>query len=238
MNIFDIDKKLFKNISKNLHGFSLGELLVVIVIVSLLAIAIIMAYQTQVAKANDAKRKEDLNKYKIAFEDYYNDHNCYPTQAMWEACTCESACLSPYMEKFLCDPTTKQEYYYVQLTDCKGYQLYTKLENKGDPDITRVGCSWSEGCGYDIPLSLYNYGIAVGGSLTAADFNPNTTPTPTSVYAPGCERIPGEDFHACNTNGECNGHPSSDFPDRCPVGFRTGNCCVASGCPESIWCKW
>jgi Tfp pilus assembly protein PilE len=196
---------------KKLRGFSLGELLVVIVIVTLLAIAIIMTYQTQVAKANDAKRKEDLNKYKIAFEDYYNDHNCYQTEEFWNNCTCGGNCLSPYMEKFLCDPTTRQKYYYKSITDadgnpdpCLGYQLYARLENSVDPDINGVGCSWIRGCGFDAPLSLYNYGIAVGGSLTAADFVPNPTPSSTPSPTPlGINFCLGDGSKKCNVKTGC-----------------------------------
>jgi prepilin-type N-terminal cleavage/methylation domain-containing protein len=222
-------------------GFSLGELLVVITIVTLLAIAILMGYQNQVAKANDAKRKEDFNKYKIAFEDYYNDKNCYPTEADWNACSCGGNCLSPYMDKFLCDPTTRARYLYLPPIDddvCSGYRLFAKLENKGDPDISASGCSWALGCGKDAPLSQYNYGIAMGGRLTAVDFYPNPSPAPVPGLDPKCYSATGP--HACSNIGDCEGFRTVDFTNgRCSVGFKNASCCISSHCdPHSIWCRW
>ncbi|KKT34809.1 MAG: hypothetical protein UW22_C0065G0006 [Candidatus Gottesmanbacteria bacterium GW2011_GWB1_44_11c] len=225
-------------------GFSFGELLIVVAIVALIALAVLMAYQTQVAKAHDATRKEHMKKFRIMFEDYYNDHNCYPTEAQWDACTCGSACFSPYMDQFLCDPVTRQKYYYYPFTNadgevdtCLGYRLYAKFENKGDPDITMVGCSWVMGCGTDT-RSAYNYGITIPGPLTDADFNPNATPTPTGYqYEPGCESATGP--WACNIAGTCNSFASEDFSNgRCSYGFTTADCCHASVCPAITWCEW
>jgi len=192
---------------RRLRGFSLSELLVVVVIVTLLAIAIIMGYQTQIAKANDAKRKDNLNEFRIAFENYYNDNSCYPTEAVWNGCTCDGNCLSPYMENFLCDPTTRQKYFYYpfnkpepDVNTCIGYRLYAKLENRGDPDIISVGCDWIRGCGDDDRAS-YNYGISMTGSLTAADFVPNPTSTPTPTPIP---IIMGEFFCLGDGSRICN----------------------------------
>ena len=223
-------------------GFSLGELLVVIVIVTLLAIAILMGYQNQVAKANDAKRKEDFSKFKVALEDYYNDNNCYPAAvSMNTTWACEGNGFSPYMEKFLCDPIIKSHYYYIEGPDgnsdpCSGYRLYAKLQNKGDPDIVSAGCSWTLGCGKDAPLSQYNYGIVMGGSLTAADFVPNPTSTPTNTPSPK----PVQGPWGCNTSGACNasyGQASLDS-GRCSILFTTRIACINSGCPSAIRCKW
>lgn len=255
MKHFHRNKPHVRKTLKKLHGFSFGELMIVVMIVTLLALTIIMGYQTQVAKANDSKRKEDLNKYKIAFEDFYNDNNCYPTEDEWNGYRCDTADFVPYMNNFLCDPTTRQHYYYESFTDangldipCTGYKLYAKLENKGDPDIGNVGCGWTMGCGVGT-LANYNYGISVGGPLTAADFNPNPTSTPTDSPVgmpgfgppppdPGCASADGP--WACNTAGVCNNFSAGDFSNgRCSVGFATNDCCLASNCsPASIWCIW
>jgi len=221
-------------------------------IITLLALVLLMGYQAQVAKAHDVTRKDHFRSYKIMFEDYYSDHACYPTQAEWDACTCGGSCFSPYLREFFCDPVSKQKYYYYPFTDadgnsepCRGYRLYTKLNTKIDPDIPLVGCSWMRGCGNDVPLSTYNWGMSMGGPLTAADFNPEptgtpgptATPTPTSIYGPGCQTATGP--HACNTGGTCNGYNEADFSNgRCSVGFKDAQCCIDSGCPASIRCAW
>lgn len=233
----------FQKKIKRLSGFSLGELLIVITLIVILAITVIMAYQNQLSKARDTTRKADLGKYIIAFEDYYNDNGCYPTKEVWDACECGSACLAPYMDKFLCDPATRQKYYYFPFSNeegivdsCIGCRLYAKLENTGDPDIRNVGCSPTLGCGEGL-LASYNYGIAIGGPLTAADFNPNITPTPTSAYPPGCESANGP--WACAKGGTCNSVGAGAFSSgQCSVGFSNAICCQNSLCPKAIWCKW
>jgi hypothetical protein len=179
-----------------------------------------------VDKGNDIKRKSDLNKYKTAFEDYYNDTDCYPPEALWNGCECGGNCLSPHLETFFCDPTTKQRYYYAPFPDedgvsdpCKGYRLFTKLQNAADPDIYLVGCSPTNGCGVGI-LASYNYGITFPGPLTASDFVPETPPiTPTATPTP----IPGNSF--------CLGGQESINPEDRICNVKTG-CAPAYGPPE------
>lgn len=247
--MFDNDRKVFRKTTMQLRGFSLGELLIVVLIVTLLAIAIIMAYQNQVSKARDTQRKEHLNKFRIAFEDYYNDIGCYPSLTLWNSCTCDGNCLSPHMEKFLCDPTTRTRYYYTSVVeggdqeDCPtlGYRLFAKLENKGDPDIVAVGCSPVIGCGAGY-LANYNWGINMGGALTAADFDPNATPPPTAWQAPPNCTINDTGPWACQYLGRCHSTPLQYFTNGlCSVGFTTADCCektyVNGECPTEIRCK-
>lgn len=59
-------------------GFTLVELLVVIAFLAIIAVIIINALRSSLWKGNDAKRKADLDRIKIALEEYEKDHNCYP----------------------------------------------------------------------------------------------------------------------------------------------------------------
>ena len=170
-------------------GFTLAEILIVTAIVLVLSIVVILNYRQQIARANDAKRKEDLSKLKTAFEDYYNDHSCYPSTDVWNACTCGSPCLAPQIPTFPCDPVTSEPYYYQTISDisggqCGGYRAYAALEDTNDPDIKRVGCT-PTGCGWDVPAK-YNYGIAMGTTVGAPGLL--ATPTPNALqglYNPG-----------------------------------------------------
>jgi type II secretory pathway pseudopilin PulG len=213
MNIFDvIMNKKKKSPVNRLRGFSLGEILVVVTIIILLSFIVIMAYRNQLGKAHDATRKEHLNAFKIAFEDYYNDNNCYPSQEMWDGCVCGGNCLSPFMDTFLCDPITKQKYYYYPFVNdsgvsdpCLGYRLYTKLDNTGDPDIARVGCGPNKGCGDGI-LASYNYGITLPGPLTDPSFVPDVIPlasTTTPTPIPGSNFCLGDGTTNCNVKSGC-----------------------------------
>lgn len=61
-------------------GFTLLEILIFIALFAILAVAVFVLMDpfSQIKKANDAKRKKDLDTLKKAFEDYYNDKGCYP----------------------------------------------------------------------------------------------------------------------------------------------------------------
>lgn len=126
-------------------GFSLPEAIVVIAIMIILITSFLASFKpaTQVNKANDAKKKDHLSRFKIAFEDYYGDYNCYPNFSL----DCGSTALSPYLEKIYCDPDGGP-YAYIPATpeNCpQSFRIYTTLKNSSDLDISKVGCS--NGCG-------------------------------------------------------------------------------------------
>ena len=78
----------------------------------------------QLAKAQDGKRKSDLNIISKALEDYLNDNPCYPSESPIE--DCGGTGFRPYLSKIPCDPQTRQPYEYVRV-DCKKYALYAIL---------------------------------------------------------------------------------------------------------------
>jgi prepilin-type N-terminal cleavage/methylation domain-containing protein len=145
------------------QGFTMIELLVSLVIVSLLATLGVVGFQRTQQRTRDAQRKHDLQDIKIAFEDYYNDNGCYPAEGSLDACGDGS--LAPYLKQIPCDTQTNQPYGYVPLANaCQGYRLYTELEVTDDEDIVNAGCDGTTGCGYPL-VPEYNYGVAVGTSV-------------------------------------------------------------------------
>lgn len=143
------------------------ELLIVITILGVLMAVVVATIGAQMAKGQDTRRKSDLEKIKVAFEDYYNDNSCYPPADALD--TCNSSALAPYMDHVLCDPTTKRRYVYVPLTDnCQGYRLFAQLKDVNDPSIAQVGCDQSCGCGFGVNN---NYGVSAGVPLFADGCN-------------------------------------------------------------------
>ncbi len=65
-------------------GFTLIELVVVIVIISILATFIGVSYTTSLRRGRDARRKADLRLIKSALESYRQDHGHYPVTLEWE----------------------------------------------------------------------------------------------------------------------------------------------------------
>ncbi len=144
---------------KNNYAVSLIEVILVMAILLLLIAGAYFAFRGQIGKGNDAKRKDDLEMMRVAFEDYYNDNGCYPTPDMVD--DCRSAELSPYLRKIPCDPVSGEPY--KMIVDDYGedacptwFKVYSKMENTDDPSIVKLGCQ--EGC--QIDGEVYHYGIS------------------------------------------------------------------------------
>ena len=64
---------------KNSRGFTIVELLIVIIVIAILATLVITAYNGVQAKARDVKRQGDANSVQKAAEAYNADNSGYPT---------------------------------------------------------------------------------------------------------------------------------------------------------------
>lgn len=156
-------------------GFTLIELLIVVAVLAILALIIFTSVVSSINKANDSKRKADLDRIRVAVEEYEKDHNCYPSQIYSDktACITDNG-IKPYLNPLPCDPVTKQGYSYEPdpATVCKDwFRLYAVLQNTGDPSVI-------PGIG---PSGAFNYYI---GSANAPPIYPGGTPTSTPFSTP------------------------------------------------------
>lgn len=69
------------SLKKNNKGFTIVELLIVIVVIGILALLVITTYSGIQAKARNAKRQTDLASLQTHLEAFYNDNGYYPTLA-------------------------------------------------------------------------------------------------------------------------------------------------------------
>lgn len=179
-------------------GLSMIELLTVVSIIALLVILAITQLPQQVTKARDGRRKSDLQKIKIAFENYYSDNDCYPDPDILD--NCGGSDLSPYLASIPCDPQTGEKYLYApeEGTSCPGhYRVYADLEVDTDPVIAELGCNVAGGCGaytffgtdpeIGSDAYAYNYGVSEGVPVLVTEGN---TPPLTSGW--------------CCANGNCD----------------------------------
>lgn len=204
---------------KTQMGVSIIEVLIVVTIILLLMVALYRTLGRNVDKARDTDRKKDLKEIKIAFENYYNDNDCYPPADSLE--TCGNTNLAPYLAQVPCDKLG-QYYLYVPVSNtrgatCGGYRVLTKLTILSDPMIEQVGCPF--GCG-NLPEDVespesYNYGIAEGVPLNQNTASPVSTvdPAECSLASPCfCCNVPPN----CNVysgSGICNGSAYSTQQD-------------------------
>lgn len=149
---------LFKFLNDQ-QGFTLTEVMIAVTILLFLVAMGYWAIRGQIAKGRDSKRKDDLERIRVAFEDYYNDHNCYPDVSLLQNCGGED--LAPYLDKIPCDPATGEPYIGVAGVSFEGgcnswYKVYTQLEKEDDPLIAKLGLSG----GATIDGQEVNYGVS------------------------------------------------------------------------------
>lgn len=153
------------------HGFTLLELMVVIVILGVLIAAGLGSFTSSQQKSRDSRRKSDLRSIAQALELYYNDKGRYPNSdgnGNISGCGTGDASLCPwgeqfsdskgtiYMVKLPADPGAGRKYYYRK--SGVNYQLYAGFENTEDPDYNASGYSGTN-CA-STGTFICNYGIA------------------------------------------------------------------------------
>lgn len=197
--------------NNRIFGFTLIELLVVISIIIFLLLLAFILFRSQIFKANDAKRKGDIERIQVAVEEYEKDNNCYPLPQL---VTCDPGSgLNPYLGKIPCDPTTDASYYYdYEDSACPSwYRIFATLENSQDTDILPY-------CG---PGNSFNYYIS----------SPN---------APNCIITgPLGNFYGCKL-GRCveiSWDPSRPGPE-CDPNYQSSNCYGQCGSPVTECKPW
>jgi Tfp pilus assembly protein PilE len=190
-------------------GVTMIEMIIIVAIIALLSVLFLFVYQKQLAKARDAQRKDDLERLKVAFEDYYNDNGCYPPPEVMMDCNQDS--LAPYINEIPCDPKTGEFYKFFSLygNTCRGYKILTNLEIEDDPGIERIGCDFDLGCGWE-GHPEYNYGIVMGDGMLSDNWQLGGSPSEGGFQVdryycvPGCDNPTGcfgpEDYvYYCNS---------------------------------------
>jgi len=117
-------------------GFTLIEMIVVILILAALSTLITFAYFTSLKRGRDSKRKSDINNISTALELYNADMNHYPITSSFSLgdilCNEEGGCAQVYMRQIPKDPLSKKPYYYETDENGSYYVLYSGLETSED----------------------------------------------------------------------------------------------------------
>ena len=116
-----------RNMLKKQEGFTLLELLIVIVIIGILALLIVPNVLSAPKKSRDTKRKTDLRAVKQSLEEYYVDNSVYPA-------TLNDLVTAGNMQSVPTDPKNVSPYVYTYTAANSNttYTLTACLENDKD----------------------------------------------------------------------------------------------------------
>lgn len=127
---------MLTKVKKDTSGFTIVELLIVIVVIGILAALVINTFSGIQARARDTERKADVNSIHSNLAVYYTDNGYYPTAA-----NLNTTNLSDLDGEALNDPqgnalgATGAQYSYTPSgcsgSQCTGYTLSADLENDG-----------------------------------------------------------------------------------------------------------
>jgi type II secretory pathway pseudopilin PulG len=217
---------------KKVYGISLIEVLIVMVIVLLFLIVAYIAFFSQIGKARDAKRKDDLERIRIAFEDYFNDYGCYPSSIVLENCgdAFPLGADKPYLHRVPCDPKSKEPYLiFVQQTVCPTwYIVLTTMENQ-----TGLSNPCQTGCNFEGEDQAYYYYITSGNISPweiGAFLGFGDSPEEGCPVEEGCFEI--DDRGNCNSSGGpnfCTMEEQCFLDDKCSAECSIP-CCKSAGC--------
>ena len=135
--------------TQNQSGFTMIELLIVIVIMGILSVVGLGAFTSSQIKARDSQRKTDLRTIGDALEAYYNDYGSYPiadAAGAFLGCGAGGAELCAYGGTWVNDrgttymvqiPTDPNDgaYYYISDSDGTYFRIYAHLENERDREV-------------------------------------------------------------------------------------------------------
>ncbi|MDD4026890.1 MAG: type II secretion system protein [Candidatus Shapirobacteria bacterium] len=124
---------------KRKNAFTLVELLVVMAIIVTLATIMIGTFNAIgiTNRGRDAQRKKDINRIKVAFEEYFSDKGIFPdsvlVEKLMDKSNCGSDVFSPYLSSWPCDPNGNP--YLTFAENGNRFRIITNLENEKDKDI-------------------------------------------------------------------------------------------------------
>lgn len=209
------------------QGLTLVEILIVITLLAVLFFLSFMVYSSQVSKAYDAKKKDDLERLRFALQEYYENNQCFPA-----GLNCGQPFL-PYLETVPCDPQTGRPYLYLaEAAACPNwFKLYSQLRNAQDPAIAKIGCSAGvdpsgTGVSYNYGVSSTNVRVCEGA---AASPPPSGSPAGSPAGSPPASPSPSPEVPYTSCFGtECQ---EIAGPGVCDVYFNNLTC--SGGCVDS-----
>lgn len=213
-------------------GVTLAELLIVVTIVVILGLITLVGINpmTQILRGYDTRRKADLAKIKIALENYYSDHECYPVFSKDSngkpTYTCDSDILSPYLNSIPCDPSTKKPYtIFLNPPDAacpSQYAVYAQVYSFFDKESNKIQDCKNTYAVYssDMSSGTINYGCSQSLPCTSLYACRNYTCMPISIDDVNkCHQSMATAVIYCSSDCNYNGvgsNPCENPNNQCP----------------------
>ncbi len=218
---------MYKKFTRN-SGFTLLEILVVMVIIGILVSIGVNTFIGAQRKGRDSRRKEDLHQITTALEVYYNDTGRYPeSSGTGEIIGCGALIPAPcnwgaifardgitYMVQLPADPVDGIQYYYDS-DDGTDYAIFAYLENDQDGDLVKdedgevmvyegMTCSSGTLCNYGLSSTNRSLNSELDAAAAAhgvpEDPGGTASPEPTASPTPtGSPFVPEEAIPASPT---------------------------------------
>ena len=132
---------MMTSLKKRSEGFTIVELLIVIIIIGILATLVVVQFTNQQKKARDTKRKTDIGAIQTHLEAYYAENGKYPTAtgvttANLKGLKSESLKAPNGTDPISADAASKTHYNYTvtpancdnTATDCTNFTISAVLE--------------------------------------------------------------------------------------------------------------
>jgi len=198
------------------QGFTLVELLIVMAILAMMIVIMvgILNPGALVNKGYDARKKKDVNRIKIAFEEYYSDKKCYPTNDIVDSLgllddgNCGGGAFAPWLPIWPCDPKKTHYLIFTEPVACPSwFKVATKLNNLSDRDIP---ANIPAAMGGEITRATANYGVSSTNIFWIDTFiDPRCLPADTCFtnFSGSCEPITagclGDNCYLSSTGPRC-----------------------------------
>lgn len=227
---------------KRSKGFSLIEILIVVAILAILSLSLFLSFTRQRQRAEDTKIKADLERLKIAFEEYYNDNHCYPPPTWFDGPEdCGSDKMKPYLNAIACDDHTGLPYVLeTDPTGCGTFKLYGHLSLPSsdpqalalcDPAGSNLGNYGVSSSGIRVKIACTNTPIpsAPASPAPSGSNAPSPSPFPSGFVPPP---VQPEYKYYCQVANNCTSYDPYKF--YCVPAHMDANC--GGGCTAASAC--
>lgn len=226
-------------------GFTLVELLIVVAILGVIGAIIAGTFNSLgvQGKGQDARRKKDLVRIKVALEEYYNDNKCYPTADfvktyLMDLANCDKKVSQfPQLSPWICDPYLRTPYLVaVPGGNCPhSYKLFANLSSKNVPGT--IASSPTNVCTYGFADGLRYSGVALNYGLASEGGEKwDKKYTMLDKCQGGCRSHQLSDVsNSCNAAQSCGGADELCYANVCDPECRVASCSgntVVSYCEE------